>query len=75
MKHWQIVAQVTRNTKDGAVTTQIPTFFLFSNIQGILNEDHAKRVARTIINPMSIPAVVIDMTVHEFNTGPIRMKK
>ena len=41
-RYWQIVASVTNITSDGyRSTTQIPTFYLDSAVQGILTEDHA----------------------------------
>jgi hypothetical protein len=30
---------------------QIPTFYLDESVQGIVSEDHAARIARTILDP------------------------
>jgi hypothetical protein len=32
---------------------QIPTFYLDENVQGIVSEAHAERIAREIIDPLS----------------------
>ena len=48
---YQIVSTV-RTKEDGyEKAIQIPTFFLESSIQGIIDEQHAKDIAKTIINP------------------------
>ena len=31
--------------------SQVPTFFLDSNVQGIVDEKHAEQIANEIINP------------------------
>ncbi len=35
-------------------THQIPTFYLDENVQGIVNKDHAEKIARTIIDPCGV---------------------
>jgi hypothetical protein len=38
-------------------SVQVPTFYLDADVQGIVSEDHAARIASTIINPLGeIPA-------------------
>ena len=47
-----ITATVSRRTQLGQVIThQVPTFYLNSEVQGILNKDHAKVIAEEIVNP------------------------
>ena len=33
------------------ITKQIPFFYLDGEVQGILNEEHAKKIAKSILNP------------------------
>lgn len=61
----RVVACVTSASKQGALTRQIPTFYLETAIQGIQTYDQAKLIATKVINSLNIPAVVIDMTVTE----------
>lgn len=50
---YQITAQLKVRTKGMAVRmVQIPTFFLDSNIQGIMSERHCRQIAEEIINPL-----------------------
>lgn len=45
-----IVATILRTYPDGSTSTiQVPTFFLDENVHGIVNKDHAKNIAREII--------------------------
>ena len=46
-----VTATVTRITSEGTIMSQVPTFFLDSNVQGIVDEKHAEQIANEIINP------------------------
>lgn len=46
-----IQATVTKTEGDTSTTTQIPTFYLNADVQGILNDAQAVRVAQRIIDP------------------------
>jgi hypothetical protein len=48
---WQIDGTTVEKTTDGDTTRQIPTFFLNGNIQGIVNAEHAAKIATGIVNP------------------------
>lgn len=50
--------------EDWSRTRQVPTFFLDPRVQGIVSEDHAKRIALDIIDPfgqydVSVTAVMV----------------
>lgn len=40
---------------------QIPTFYLNPNVQGIMDAEHAEKIAREILNPLDLP-----LTLHVF---------
>ena len=48
---YSISATVEQRTKGGVVTMQIPTFYLDSSVQGIMDEKHAQFIGEEIINP------------------------
>lgn len=48
---WSITATVHQKIGKWDSVRQVPTFFLNATVQGILTEDHAKRVALNIIDP------------------------
>lgn len=48
---YQIQAVIKTESDKGEGAVQIPTFYLNSEIQGIINIGHAKRVAKDVINP------------------------
>lgn len=51
---YAITATISRTTTDDWTSTrQVPTFYLDESVQGIVNEEHAKRIAREIIDPFS----------------------
>jgi hypothetical protein len=50
-KYWCVQGQAFLDTVAGRVTHGIPTFFLSADVQGILTEEGAKRVAAEIIDP------------------------
>lgn len=57
---YQVTGHVHMELDNGATTTvQLPTFFLDSNVQGIVDADHAKRIAATMIQSvMTVPSAV-----------------
>lgn len=49
---YQIQATVTnRDSERWTKMAQIPTFYLDSEIQGIVSDDHAEHIAGSILNP------------------------
>lgn len=48
---WAITATITHRINNWESVRQVPTFYLNATVQGILTEDHAKRVAFGIIDP------------------------
>lgn len=44
---WIVSAIITRNGH----TVSIPTFYLHGRIQGIVDEEHAERIARNVCDP------------------------
>ena len=45
-------------------TIQVPTFFLDSNVQGIVSEDHAKRIAERMLRDVN-PNAEVSVTAVE----------
>lgn len=48
-----ITATVTERTAEGARTTQVPTFYLDADVQGIIDARHAEQVAIDVIDPFN----------------------
>jgi len=53
---YAVLAVLSRTTTDGQgnewrTNKHLPTFYLNENVQGILNEEGAERVARSILDP------------------------
>lgn len=57
--YYQVQGTVVRFAgKPGeTVTIQLPTFYLHSDVQGILNVEQAEKVALSIVNPTSDPNI------------------
>ena len=56
-KMFCVMGSVQRTRPDGYVQiSETPTFYLSANMQGILDEEHACRVAFHVIAPNRIPA-------------------
>jgi hypothetical protein len=54
---YAVQGTIVHHTKDRyccsvTITKQIPTFYLNADVQGILNKDHAEKIAREIIYPI-----------------------
>lgn len=48
--YWEVCAAVERKTTDGYTSVvELPTFYLNSNVQGILDINGASRVARNLL--------------------------
>lgn len=60
MSLWQITANVATVSTLGATDNpwtgcrQVPIFYLDSDMQGIISEEHAVRVARQVIDPLGV---------------------
>lgn len=49
---YAISAAITETRDDNWTSSrQVPTFFLDGDVQGITSEDHAERIAKTIVDP------------------------
>ena len=50
--NWYCV-QAVRNEKRGEwnASQQVPTFYLSADVQGIVDEEHARKVAQSILGP------------------------
>lgn len=46
---------------------QLPTFYLFSAVQGIVSEDHAERIARSMLTKCGHPDASICAVATSFN--------
>ncbi len=54
---------------DGWTRTQsIPTFYLDKNVQGIVNKTHAEAIALTIINPLRLPNLTVNLSAFEVDS-------
>lgn len=62
-----IQATVTKLEGEYHCNRQIPTFFLNENIQGIISEEGAEKIARDIINPTSDPSIEVYIGVAKIN--------
>lgn len=64
---YQITATVTHHTNDDmcvstTITYQIPTFYLDSEVQGIVDIIQAEKIAREIVNPAKLDE--LDVCIH-----------
>ena len=58
---YAITATAYRRTADGwTVASQVPTFYLNANVQGIVDEAHAKSIALVVLGA----GVTDDVTFH-----------
>lgn len=77
MKLYQVQGTITRTETDPdaqrwASTRQIPTFYLNSDVQGILSADHARRVALDVVDTIAGPVSLghawsCDLVVTEYS--------
>lgn len=51
MTMWIIQGTAVKRTPQGETTRQIPTFYLNSNIQGIVSADTCEKVAKDVVDP------------------------
>lgn len=52
--------------RNGWLTThQVPTFYLDSAVQGILNKEHAQVIAAGIVNPTKDSNLKVEVTAYE----------
>lgn len=60
-----VVATVTHTKSEGgniwSSTRQVPTFFLDEAVQGIVDTNHARRIARDVIDPFGLINGVISI--------------
>ena len=60
---YSITATITRTTPEGTTTKGIPTFCLNSNVQGIVDAEHAEKIALDILNPFGDTTLKVMVTV------------
>ena len=48
---YAVTASVHRNVEGWEQSHHLPTFYLDSNVQGIVSETHAARIARALLDP------------------------
>lgn len=51
---YAIYASIQNKTEGWIGVKQLPMFYLDSNVQGIVDTDHARYIANCILNPFSI---------------------
>ena len=56
---YAVSARVGERTAEGEIWRDVPTFYLFANVQGIVSEDHAGRVARSVIGDPELCSVCV----------------
>jgi hypothetical protein len=54
---WAIAANIEMADGDYRFSRQLPTFYLHENVQGILTQEHAVKVARNLIS-LANPALI-----------------
>lgn len=50
---YAVTASVTRTNGTTWSTRQIPTFYLNCDVQGITDSDHARKIAKEIVDPFN----------------------
>ena len=64
MHHYYLITAVAVESGDETIINhQIPTFILNSDVQGIVSEEHAARVAEDIINPCGNPDIRVNCCI------------
>lgn len=64
---YQVTGHVHMEKGDSTTTVQLPTFFLDSDIQGIVDAEHAKRIAGTMIQSVMTAPSAVFLSVIERN--------
>ena len=68
MKGYSISGTVSRVDEKGWETVrQVPTFILYSNIQGIVSEGHAEHVGRWVVNPLGDKSLKVNLWAIEID--------
>jgi hypothetical protein len=62
---YAVTASVTRKVGKWSSTTHSPTFFLDSNVQGIVSVNHAERIALRMVQDMAGPDAEVYVSVVE----------
>lgn len=53
-KHYVVHATVVKKRGGWTSSVQVPTFLLDADVQGIVSEEHAERVARQVVDPLGL---------------------
>lgn len=69
-KMYQITARLVWKEGEWSTSLGVPTFFLDPDIQGIVSEDHACRIAKGVIDAMcKAEKAVIDAVLVDVDSG------
>lgn len=69
MKLYVVTANVHIKDKDGWIKTlDIPTFFLSKDIQGIVSEEHAKKIVGDMLNPTADSNIRVSSSIVEIDS-------
>jgi len=68
VRYLQVIAAATHTMTNGStMTVQIPTFYLDTGVQGIINGEQAQRIATKIINPFESTTIQVHCTISEIH--------
>ena len=56
---YAITAQLLTSDGDYTGSKQIPTFYLDERVQGIVSEEHARRIAWSILDPLNTQTFIV----------------
>lgn len=59
MAHWRIFARIHRVTGPWRSTVDVPAFDLPEDLLGIVDRDHAERIARKILGRENVSLIVV----------------
>ena len=60
-----VTATVAVKRNGWTTTHQVPTFYLDSRVQGIVDKEHAKVIAADVVNPTKDSNLKVEVTVYE----------
>jgi hypothetical protein len=68
---YQVQGTITRNRHGWDSTRQIPTFYLDGRVQGILSVEHARDVARDIVDTIAGPSTPGETVTTALHVEPV----
>lgn len=69
---YQVQGTITRNRNGWDSTRQIPTFYLDGRVQGIRNVEHARDVARDIVDTIAGPGTPGETVTTALHVEPVK---